>query len=52
MKLFNRFFHVNNAMPVLTQLNEVVYHRLYQTLLCQPTRREKQIQRMIFNSIK
>jgi hypothetical protein len=42
-KQFNRFFHLNNALPVLNQLNQEVYHRLHQTLLHQPTRREKQL---------
>ncbi|CAF0840978.1 unnamed protein product [Didymodactylos carnosus] len=32
-KQFNRFFHLNNTMPVLNQLNEQVYHRLHQKLL-------------------
>jgi hypothetical protein len=40
---FNRFFDLNNAMPVLNQLNEQVYLRLHQTLLYQATRREKQL---------
>jgi hypothetical protein len=43
---FNRFFHVNHAMLVQTQLNEQVYSRLHQSSLSQPTRREKQIKTM------
>jgi hypothetical protein len=46
-KQFNRFFHLNNAVPVLNQLNEEVYHRLHQKSLYQPTRREKQLHIMI-----
>ena len=42
-KQFNRFFQINNAMPVVNDLNDQVYHRLHQQLLCQPTRREKQL---------
>jgi hypothetical protein len=38
-KQSNRFFHLNNALPVLNQLNQEVYHRLHQTLLHQPTHR-------------
>ncbi|CAF2793935.1 unnamed protein product [Rotaria sp. Silwood2] len=37
---------LNNAMPVLNELNSQVYHRLHQQLLHQPTRREKQLQAM------
>jgi hypothetical protein len=40
-KQFYRFFHLNHAMSVLKQLNEQAYHELHQTLLNQPTRREK-----------
>ncbi|CAF1173327.1 unnamed protein product [Rotaria sordida] len=40
-KQINRFFRLNNAMSVLHELNEDVYHHLHQTLLRQPTRREK-----------
>jgi len=46
-KQFNRFFHLNNAMPVITQLNEDVYHQLHQTLLHQLTRREKKFNTMM-----
>ena len=45
-KYFNRFFELNNALPVLTRLDAEVYHELHQTLLHQPTRREKQLQAM------
>ncbi|CAF1281973.1 unnamed protein product [Rotaria sp. Silwood1] len=40
-KQFHRFFLLNNAMSVLTELNEDAYHHLHQTLLQQPTRGEK-----------
>jgi hypothetical protein len=50
-KQFNRFFHLNDAMPVLNQLDEQVYHRLHQTLLHQPTRREKQLNKMMHDPI-
>jgi len=51
-KQFNRFFHLNNAMPVLNQLNEQVYQNLHQTLLNQPTRREKKLHLMIQDPIR
>jgi hypothetical protein len=44
---FNRFFHLNKAIPVWTELNEQVYSHLHQKLLYQPTRREKQLQTMM-----
>jgi len=50
-KKFNRFFHLNNAMLVLNQLDEHVYHRLHQTLLHQPTRREEQFIKMMHDPI-
>jgi hypothetical protein len=50
-KQFYRFFHLNHAMPVLKQLNEQVYHHLHQTLLNQPTRREKQLHQMVQDPI-
>jgi hypothetical protein len=40
-KHFNRFFQLNNAMPVLEQLDEQVYQQLHKKLLYQPTRHEK-----------
>ena len=43
-KQFNRFFQVNNAMPVLKQLNKHSYHGLHKRLLYQRTRREKELQ--------
>ena len=46
-KQFNRFFHLNNAISVLNQLNEEVYHNLHHKLLYQPTRREKHLQIMM-----
>ena len=45
-KYFNRFFELNNAAPVLKQLDAQVYHELHQKLLYQPTRREKELQGM------
>ena len=46
-KQFNRFFLLNDATPVLNQLNTEVYHSLHQKLLYQPTRREKQLHTMM-----
>jgi hypothetical protein len=46
-KQFNRFFHIYNAIPVLHQMNEEVYHSLHEQLLYQPTRREKQLHIMM-----
>ena len=43
-KHFHRFFHLNDAMAVVNQLDQEAYHRLHQTSLRQPTRREKQLQ--------
>jgi hypothetical protein len=43
---FNRFFELNNTMPVLTKLDAHIYHELHQKLLHQPTRREKELQGM------
>jgi secreted Zn-dependent insulinase-like peptidase len=51
-KQFNRFFHLNNAMPVITQLNKDVYHQLHQTLLHQLTRREKKLNTMMQNPVE
>jgi len=51
-KQFNQFFHLNHAMPVLTQLNEGVYHQLHQTLLHQPTRHEKKLNSMMQNPVE
>jgi hypothetical protein len=51
-KQFNRFFHINDAMSVLTQLNQQVYYRLYQTSLYQPTRREKKFNMMMQNPVE
>ncbi|CAF4765731.1 unnamed protein product, partial [Rotaria sp. Silwood2] len=51
-KQFNRFFRLNNAIPVLTELNEDVYHHLHQTLLHQPTRREKKLINMMQDPIE
>ena len=51
-KQFNRFFQINNAMPVVNDLNDQVYHRLHQQLLCQPTRREKQLHIMTRDPVR
>jgi hypothetical protein len=45
-KHINRFFRLNDAIPVLTNLDANVYHKLHQKLLHHPTRREKQLQAM------
>ncbi|CAF3912342.1 unnamed protein product [Rotaria sp. Silwood1] len=50
-KQLRRFFRLNSALPVLTELNEDVYHHLHQTLLQQPTRREKKLINMMHDSI-
>jgi hypothetical protein len=50
-KQFTRFFHLNDAMPVLTQLNKQVYQRLHETSPYQPTRREKQLKKMMHDPI-
>jgi len=50
-KQFNRFFQLNHALPVLNQLDKQVYHRLHQTALHQPTRREKQLNSMMNDSV-
>lgn len=39
-------------MFVLNQLDEQVYHRLHQSLLYQPTRREKQLNQMVQDPIE
>ena len=51
-KQFNRFFLLNNAMPVIHLSNEHVYSRLHQNLLNQPTRREKQLQTMTQDPVR
>ncbi len=38
---FNRFFQLNQAVQVSTELNVQQYQQLRQKLLCLPTRREK-----------
>ncbi|CAF1374090.1 unnamed protein product [Rotaria sordida] len=45
-KQIYRFFQLNNAMPIVNELNDQVYHRLHQQLLSQPTQREKQLHLM------
>ena len=51
-KQFIRFFHFNNAMSVSDTMNERIYSRLHQTLLHQPTRREKQLQTMLQDPVR
>jgi hypothetical protein len=51
-KQFYRFFHLNNAVSVLNQLDEQVYRQLHQKLLYQPTRREKQLNQMMEDPIE
>ncbi|CAF1407958.1 unnamed protein product [Rotaria sp. Silwood1] len=51
-KQFDRFFQVNNAIPVLDKWNSQVYHRLHEQLFHQPTRREKQLQAMVQDPIR
>ena len=51
-KEFHRFFCVHDETPLLTQLNEALYHRLHQSLLYQPTRRQKQFDIMMQNPIE
>ncbi|CAF1440339.1 unnamed protein product [Rotaria sp. Silwood1] len=51
-KQFNRFFQVNNAIPVLDEWNSQVYHRLHEQLFHQPTRREKQLQAVAQDPIR
>ncbi len=43
---FNRFFQLNQAVQVSTELDEQQYQQLHQKLLCLPTRREKKYQRI------
>ena len=42
----NRFFRLNNAMQVLTELDVQQYHKLHQKLLYLSTRREKKKNKM------
>jgi hypothetical protein len=49
---FNRFFQINNALPVRNQLNEYAYSCLHHKLLHQPTRREKQLKTMMQDPVK
>ena len=51
-KQFHRCFHLNNALPVLSELNEEVYHRLHTQSLFQLTRREKQLHCMMQDPVK
>ena len=51
-KYFDRFFEVNNALLVLQQLDGQMYQRLHNQLLYQPTRREKQLTKMMQDPVK
>ena len=51
-KYFNRFFHLNKALPVFNELNEEVYHRLHKQSLYEPTRREKQLGNIIQGPVR
>jgi hypothetical protein len=42
---FTRFFRLNQAVQVMTELHAVQYQQLHQKLLCLPTRREKNKQK-------
>jgi hypothetical protein len=44
---FNRFFQLNQAVQVLTELNVQQYQQLHQKLLCLTTRRKKKYQRIV-----
>ena len=46
-----RFFRLNDAMPLLNELNGEVYHRLHKQSLYQPSRCEKKVNDMIQDSI-
>ena len=45
-KYFNLFFKLNNAVPILKQLDAQFYQELHKKRLHQPTRREKELQGM------
>jgi len=47
---FTRFFQQNKAMSLLVELDPDVYRELHQTLILQPTRRERERENMISNS--
>lgn len=49
---FNRFFKLNNAMPIWRESNEQVHAQLHQNLLYQPTRREKRLQIMMQDFVR
>jgi len=51
-KHFNRFFALNNAIPVFHEINPRVYNELHESLLHQSTRREKQLSKMIQDPIR
>ena len=51
-KQFHRLLHSNNTMPVLKLMNEQIYHNMHHILLHQPTRREKQLNKMIKDPVQ
>ena len=51
-KQFNRFFQLNNAMSVLTHLDEHTYKNLHAKSLYRPTRREKCLEKMMEDPIR
>jgi hypothetical protein len=51
-KHFNRCFQLNNAMPVLEQLDQKVYQQLHNKLLSKPIHREKQLEKMMQDPVR
>ena len=51
-KQFLGFFHINNALGIVNELNEEVYHRLHNQSLYELTRREKQLASMIQDPVR
>jgi hypothetical protein len=49
---FLRFCQLNNAMPVLEQLNEEVYKRLHQQLINRTTQRENKLKELMKDPVK
>ncbi|CAF1535766.1 unnamed protein product, partial [Adineta ricciae] len=49
---FQRFFQLNDAISISSQLNKDAYQRLHQTSLHQSTRREKKLNIMMYNPIE
>ena len=51
-KQFHRLLHSINAITIVKRANEQVYYRIHHTLLHQPTRREKQLNKMMQDPVK